>query len=90
MEQTAQFTRLDGVVRADAILATTTRMLGEHLDVSNCAYADMDPDEDGFTIRGDWAQPGAMHIVGHYSLAAFGQRAVNELGAGRWPKAARL
>jgi hypothetical protein len=39
-------------------MAVTTRMLGEHLDVSNCAYADMDPDEDGFTIRGDWAAPG--------------------------------
>lgn len=44
---------------ADDVMAVTTRMLGEHLDVSNCAYADMDPDEDGFTIRGDWAAPGA-------------------------------
>jgi hypothetical protein len=38
---------------ADAILAITARMLGEHLRVSSCAYADMDPDQDGFTIRGD-------------------------------------
>ena len=29
---------------ADAILATTTRMVGEHLGVSICAYADMDAD----------------------------------------------
>ncbi len=63
--------------------STTTRMLGEHLMVSSCAYADMDPDEDGFTIRGDWAAPGAMHILGHYSLADFSQKAVTELGAGR-------
>ena len=68
---------------ADGVLAVTTRMLGEHLQVSSCAYADMDPDEDGFTIRGDWAAPGAMHIVGHYSLADFGRKAVRELGAGR-------
>jgi PAS domain S-box-containing protein len=68
---------------ADMILATTTRMLGEHLAVSSCAYADMDPDQDGFTIRGDWAAPGAMHITGHYSLADFGRKAVVELGAGR-------
>ena len=40
-------------------------------------------DEDGFTIRGDWAAPGAMHIVGHYSLADFGKLAVKDLGAGR-------
>jgi PAS domain S-box-containing protein len=68
---------------ADIVLAVTTRMLGEYLEVSSCAYADMDPDQDGFTIRGDWAAPGAMHILGHYRLADFGKRAVLELGAGK-------
>ena len=68
---------------ADAMLATTTRMVAEHLQISNCAYADMDPDEDGFTIRGDWAAPGSPSIVGHYSLADFGKRAVRDLSAGR-------
>lgn len=68
---------------ADAILAITTRMVGEHLGVSSCAYADMDPDQDGFTIRGDWAAPSALHIVGHYSLADFGRLAVTNLGAGQ-------
>jgi PAS domain S-box-containing protein len=67
---------------ADTILATTTRMVGEYLHVTSCAYADMDDDEDGFTIRGDWAAPGAVHIVGHYSLADFGALAVKNLGAG--------
>ncbi|HEX8375996.1 MAG TPA: PAS domain-containing protein, partial [Geminicoccaceae bacterium] len=67
---------------ADAILATTTRMVAEHLALSNCAYADMDPDEDGFTIRGDWAAAGSPSIVGHYSLADFGKRAVRNLSAG--------
>lgn len=67
---------------ADTILTITTRLLGEHLGVSVCAYADMDPDEDGFTIRGNWAAPGAQGIVGHYSLAAFGQLAVTNLHAG--------
>ena len=68
---------------ADSILAITTRMVAQHLHVSNCAYADMDEDEDGFTIRGDWAAPGSPSIVGHYSLADFGTLAVQELGAGR-------
>ncbi len=67
---------------ADAILAVTTRMVGEHLGVASCAYADMDADQDGFTIRGDWAEPGMRHILGHYSLAAFGERAVANLRAG--------
>ncbi len=69
-------------VDADQILAITTRMLGEHLGVAVCAYADMDPDGDGFTIRGDWAAPGSRSIVGHYHLSDFGQLAVQRLGAG--------
>ncbi|GJD78473.1 hypothetical protein GCM10007886_26200 [Methylobacterium gregans] len=70
-------------VDADEILATTTRMVAEHLILSNCAYADMDADQDGFTIRGDWAAERSPSIVGHYSLADFGTRAVRDLSAGR-------
>lgn len=65
------------------ILAVTTRMLAAELGASNCAYADMDEDQDGFTIRGDWAAAGVPSIVGHYQLADFGELAVRELGAGR-------
>ncbi len=65
------------------ILTITTRMLGEHLDVAVCAYADMDEDGDGFTIRGNWSAPGNASIVGHYSLAAFGKQAVLNLHAGK-------
>ncbi|MBO9713674.1 MAG: PAS domain-containing protein [Sphingomonas sp.] len=68
---------------ADAILAITTRMTAEHLGVSSCAYADMDADEDGFTIRGDWHAPGSPPLLGHFRLADFGKLAVKELGAGR-------
>ena len=88
-EREARFAFLDqlgaetaSIADADAILATTTRLLGEHLKLSICAYADMDQDQDGFTIRGDWAAPGSNSIVGHYSLADFGQLAVTNLSAG--------
>ncbi len=67
----------------DDILSKATRMTAEYLQASNCAYADMDEDQDGFTIRGDWNAPGSPSIVGHYSLADFGTMAVRELGAGR-------
>ncbi len=67
---------------ADTILSITTRLLGEHLGASVCAYADMDPDEDGFTIRGNWTAPGARGIVGRYRLADFGRLAVSNLRAG--------
>src|SRR5688500_11645591 len=68
---------------ADEIMAITTRLTAEHLGLSNCAYADMDEDQDGFTIRGNWHAPGSPSIVGHYSLADFGTLAVQELSAGR-------
>jgi PAS domain S-box-containing protein len=67
---------------ADELLATTTRMVGEHLQVSVCAYADMDDDQDAFTIRGDWSAPGSPTIVGRYKLAAFGRMAVENLSRG--------
>jgi PAS domain S-box-containing protein len=68
---------------ADEIMAITTRLTAQHLGLSNCAYADMDEDQDGFTIRGNWHAPGSPSIVGHYSLADFGTLAVQELSAGR-------
>lgn len=67
----------------EEVLAITTRMVAEHLDLSNCAYADMEEDQDGFTIRGECPRAGVPSIVGHYSLADFGQLAVQELRAGR-------
>lgn len=67
---------------AEAVMAAATRMLGEHLEVGVCAYADMDDDGDHFTIRGDWAAPGSHSIVGRYKLTAFGDDAVKALNAG--------
>lgn len=67
----------------DKILAITTRRVGEHLGVTNCAYADMDEDQDGFAIRDDWAAPGKTHLAGRYRLTDFGRLAVQNLGAGK-------
>ena len=67
---------------ADRLMGMMTRLLGEHLGVSICAYADVESDQDHFTIRGDWSAPGSASIVGHYSLADFGKLAVSRLSAG--------
>ncbi|MDL2186060.1 GAF domain-containing protein [Pseudomonas sp. ChxA] len=67
---------------AETILTGTTQLVAEHLQVSNCAYADMDADEDGFTIRDNWVAPGSPSLIGRYSLAAFGETAVKCLRAG--------
>lgn len=80
-DRLAQATRqLSG---AREIMATTTRALGEQLGGSVCAYADMEPDQDGMNIRADWAADGSASIVGTYSLAAFGETARSNLLAGR-------
>lgn len=68
---------------AQQVLSVTVQMVASHLSVTNCAYADMDADADGFTIRGNWHADGSPSILGHYSLADFGRLAVSELGAGR-------
>jgi len=80
---------LDSLGRAAAnatdperIMATTTQLLGEHLQLSSCAYAVMDPDQDGFTICGDWVAPGSPRLLGQYHLADFGRLAVSRLRAG--------
>jgi PAS domain S-box-containing protein len=67
---------------ADAVLSKTTALIGERLKASLSAYADMDADGSGFTIRGDWAAPGAASIVGRYRLADFGALAMTKLHAG--------
>lgn len=76
-------TATSNLASADAVMSRTTALVGAHMGVSVCAYADMDEDEDGFTIRGDWAAPGSTSIVGHYRLADFGRMAVDNLTRGQ-------
>jgi len=66
----------------ELIMAITTRMLVEHLQLSSCAYAVMDADQDGFNICGDAVAPGSPRLIGQYRLADFGRLAVSRLRAG--------
>ncbi len=63
-------------------MAVTARLLGEHMDASVVAYADMEVDQDAFTIRGDWSAQGAQSIVGSYSLDSFGGTAARAMRSG--------
>ncbi|WP_167224157.1 PAS domain-containing hybrid sensor histidine kinase/response regulator [Massilia rubra] len=65
------------------IMEVTTRMLGEHLGATRCPYADVESDNDRFTIRHDWTAPGAVSTVGAYSLDLFGARAASDMREGR-------
>ncbi len=58
------------LVEPEEILRTTARMLGEHLAVDRCAYAEVE-DEATFVITGDFPR-GVPSIVGRWPVAAFG------------------
>jgi PAS domain S-box-containing protein len=70
-------------VEPHAIMESATRMLGEYLHVTRVAYADVEADNDRFTIRSDWTAPGAFSTVGVYSLDLFGTRAGAAMRGGR-------
>lgn len=53
------------------VMQITARLLGTHLGVNRCAYAEVDPDEDHFTLTGDFSQ-GVDSIVGRYTFSQFG------------------
>ncbi len=55
----------------DHIVATSARMLGQHLRVNRCAYANVEADEDSMNITGDHCH-GVASIVGRYTFTQFG------------------
>jgi PAS domain S-box-containing protein len=64
------------------VMATLTRLLGEHLHASRCAYADVNRDANRFVIRHDYTR-GYPSNVGTYDLELFGSRAASDQRAGR-------
>ncbi len=72
-------------VAADAAAAmqTATMLLGQMLEVSRCAYADVDADSDRFWIRADYNAPGVSTSAGEYNLELFGPRAAADMRDGR-------
>ena len=66
---------------ADEIMTVMTRMLGEHLGASRCAYAVVEPTTGKFTIPHDYTD-GCASIVGFYELSPFGSLATSTLNRG--------
>ncbi|MDA8447413.1 hybrid sensor histidine kinase/response regulator [Paracidovorax valerianellae] len=71
------------LVDAVDVMQVTAQLLGEHLGATRCAYADVEPDNDRFTIRSDWSLPGVPSSAGVYSLDLFGPQATSNLRNGR-------
>lgn len=75
--------RLFNIQHAEDALLAATELLGRKLNVSRCAYADVDIDHDRFWIRSDYNAPGIQSSAGTYSLDLFGPRAAQDMRAGR-------
>ncbi|TDU66108.1 PAS domain S-box-containing protein [Prosthecobacter fusiformis] len=71
--------RLDDAVRplsnAAEIVATSARLLGEHLRADRCAYAEIEADEDSMNIQGDYTRA-VPSIVGRFTFTQFGTEAL--------------
>ncbi|MEO8062174.1 MAG: PAS domain S-box protein [Pseudomonadota bacterium] len=80
LDDLAQATR--ALLDPEQVMAVMTRMLGEHLQVSRCAYADVETDSDRFNIVHDYTD-GCASTVGKYHLSLFGTRAAATLRAGQ-------
>jgi hypothetical protein len=72
---------------ADEITVLVAQRLGEYLGADRCAYAQVEADEDHFTMSGDWAS-GLPHLTGRFAMSAFGAEAVAAMrrGESRTPR----
>ncbi len=66
------------LIEPEDLIAAAARMLGEHLGVERCAYADVEADEDTFNLTGDYNH-GVPSIVGRYRFAQFGSECLRLL-----------
>jgi PAS domain S-box-containing protein len=58
------------------VVATSARLLGEHMGVDRCAYAEVEADQDAFNLIGDYTRPGIPSIAGRHRLSDFGREAL--------------
>lgn len=65
----------------EEIIRTTAGLLGKHMRVSRCAYADVEPDQDRFNLLGDYVD-GVPSIVGRYAFSDFGPECLASMRRG--------
>ena len=77
--------RLDDEVRTlvepAEIVSASARLLGEHMGVDRCAYAQVEADEDHFLLTGDYTRD-VPSIVGRFAMSQFGAEALRLMRAG--------
>jgi PAS domain S-box-containing protein len=68
---------------AKEIVAVTVRMLGEHMSLDRCGYAEVEADLDHFVMLGDYARGPTQNLTGRYRMSDFGERERNVLLEGQ-------
>ncbi len=66
----------DGITRATAVL------LGEHLQAHRCAYAEVEEDQNHFTVPYDYTR-GIPSMKGRYAMRQFGAEVLRQMRLGR-------
>jgi PAS domain S-box-containing protein len=66
----------------DEIMSVTAQMLGEHLRVNRCAYAEVGPDEDSFLLTGNYTRD-TFSIVGEFTMSSFGDEVLRLMREGQ-------
>lgn len=64
------------------IMAAVARLLGKHLHVSRCAYAEVEKDGDRLTVPDDFTD-GCASVTGKFRLSEFGEYTHSKMAAGR-------
>ncbi len=88
MEQRLQFlvdlsNRLRGLTDPREVRAAAAEMLGRYLRASRVGYAEIDPDDTSFVVKGDWTEGTIPSFAGRYRVDDFGIWISSELTAGR-------
>lgn len=75
--------RLHSLAEPREIMMATAEMLGKHLDVDRCGYAEIDETGQYFDVLRDWTKGDMESLAGHHNLDNFGLAYIAELRQGR-------
>jgi PAS domain S-box-containing protein len=85
-ERESLLAQIDAAARVAAdpaqITHSAARLVGAYLGVNRCVYVEVDQDQDGFTVSGDFVN-GVPSMVGSFTIRQFSQAAYEQLVAGR-------
>lgn len=75
--------RTRNLVDPEAVVATTTQMLGERLGATRVAFFEIDEGRDLATVHGEWTDGATVHLPASLRLSDFRGPAMDQLRAGR-------